>query len=70
MAHNIITLTWFNVVFINCDHGIGHHTSTFFSRIEEIYVLHIQIQSKMYISKSNANPKTKSCLNSNSSDCY
>jgi len=37
-----------------------------FPEMEVIYVFQIQIQSKNYISKNNANAKTRSCLNPNS----
>jgi len=68
--HNTLNtlLSQFNVVFAYCDHGSRPHTFTLsFSRDEGIYVF--QIQSKNYISKSIANPKTKSCINPNSYYC-
>jgi len=57
------TLSWFNVVFAYRDHGIGPHTVVLSlpDPAKVIQVFQIEIQTKNYIAKYNANAKTESC---------
>jgi len=72
MAQYIDTLSWFNVVFhiVIMTVGLCCYLEFFPDTSKVIPVLQIQIQTKNYTAKYNANTKTESCLNPNSCRCY
>jgi len=50
--------------------GLYYDLESFPDTSKVIQAFQIQIQTKNYIAKYNANTKTESCLNPNSCHCY